>query len=142
MGPSSQETSTILESFFELNALCGREKRQSNVVLLDGNNLLSELEDIVKALNFKFVSLALPRNDKVSAIVSDIAENEHSFFLHPLGMVELERYVAELKDGKSSGLDGLSAEIVKSNLPVLREPLLYMFNRSLSEGVVPECLKS
>ena len=57
---------------------------------------------------------------------------------NPLGMVELERYVAELKDGKSSGLDGLSAKIVKSSLPVLREPLLYMFNRSLSEGVFRE----
>ena len=56
-------------------------------------------------------------------------------------MLELERYVAELKDGKSSGFDGLSAEIVKSSLSVLREPLLYMFNRSLSEGVFPECLK-
>ena len=45
-----------------------------------------------------------------------------------------------------SGLDGLFAEwtlaeIVKSSLPDLREPLLYMFNRSLSEGVFPECLK-
>ena len=92
------------------------------------------------------MSLALPRNDKVSTIVSDIAENEHSFFLHPLGKVELERYVAELKDWKLSGLDGLFAEwtlaeIVKSSLPVLREPLLYMFNRYLSEGVFPECLK-
>ena len=104
--------------------------------------MLSELEDVVKALNSKFVSLALPRNDKVSTIVSDIAENEHSFFLHPLGMVELERYVVELKDGKLSGLDGLSAEIVMSSLPFLREPLLYMFNRSLSEGVFPECLKT
>ena len=78
--------------------MCGREKRRSNIVLLDGNTLLSELEDVVKALNSKFVSLALPRNDKVSTIVSDIAENEHSFFLHPLGMAELERFVAELKD--------------------------------------------
>ena len=56
-------------------------------------------------------------------------------------MVELERYVAELNDGKWSGLDRLSAEIVKSSLPVFREPLLYMFNRSLSEGDFPECLK-
>ena len=87
------------------------------------------------------MSLALPRYDKVSTIVSDIAENEHSFFLHPLGMVELECFVTELKDGKLSGRDGLSAEIVKSSLAVLREPLLYMFNRSLSEGVFPECLK-
>ena len=85
--------------------------------------------------------MALPRNDKVSKIVSDIAQNEHSFFLHPLGMVERERYVAELKYGKSSILDGLSAEIVKSSLPVLREPLLYMFNRFLSQSVFPECLK-
>ena len=68
-------------------------------------------------------------------------EIEHSFFLHPLGMVELERYVAELKDRKSSGLDGLYDETVKSSLPVFREPLMYMFNRSFSEGVFPECLK-
>ena len=111
--------------------MCGREKRPSNIVLLDGNTLLSELEDVVKALNSKFVSLALPRNDKVSTIVSDIAENEYNFFLHPVGMVELDRYLAELKDGKWSGLDGLSAEIVKSSLPVLREPLLYMFQSLL-----------
>ena len=87
------------------------------------------------------MSLASPSNDNVSTTFSDIAENEHSFFLHPLDMVELERYVAELKDGKSSGLVRLSAENVKSSLSVLREPLLYMFNRSLSDGVFPECLK-
>ena len=127
--------------FRELNALCCREKRPSNIVLPNGNTLLGELEDVIKALNSKFVSLALPRNDKVSTIVSDIAENEHSFFLHPVDMVKLERYVAELKDGKLSGLDGLSAKIVKSSLAVLREPLLYMFNRFLSEGVFPESLK-
>ena len=64
--------------FGELNALCGREKRQRFIVLLDGNTLLSEMEDVVKALNSKFVSLALPCNDKVSTIVSDIAA---SFFI-------------------------------------------------------------
>ena len=100
------------------------------------------MEDVVKALNCKFVSLALPRSEKLSTIVSAIVESEHSFFLHLLGMVELERYVAELKDGKSSGLDGLSAEIVNSSLPVLREPLLYIFNGSLSEGVIPDCIKT
>ena len=117
------------------------KKRRSNMVLLDRNTLLSELEDVVKVVNSKFESLALPRNDKVSTIVSDIAENEHSFFLHSLGTVELERYVADLKDRKSSGIDGLSAKIVKSRPPVLREPVLYMPNRSVSEGVFPECLK-
>ena len=65
--------------FQEKNALCGREKKQSNIYLLNGNILLSELEDVVKALNFKFKRVALPRNDNVSTIVSDIAENEHSF---------------------------------------------------------------
>ena len=103
--------------------------------------MLSELEDVIKALISKIVSWALPRNDKVSRIASDIAENEHGFFLHPLVMVERERYTAELKEGKMSGLDGLSAKILKSSRPVLREPLLYTFNRSLSERVFPECLK-
>ena len=63
------------------------------------------MEDVVKALNCKIVSLALPRSKKDSTILSAIAESEHNFFLHPLGMVEFERYVAELKDRKSSGLD-------------------------------------
>ena len=96
--------------------------RRSNMVLPDRNTLLSELKDVVKALNSKFVSLALPRNDKVSTIVSDIAENEHSFFLHLLGMVELELYVADLKDGKSSGLDELSAKLWSLVLQISENP--------------------
>ena len=137
MRPSSQEATTILKSFFESSMPCVVERKTKHFCFTGRNALLSKLEEVIKALNSKCGNLALPRNHNVSTIVSDLAESQHSFWYNFLGMLELECYIAEYKDGKSSGLDGLSAKIVKSCIPVLREPPLYMFNRSLSEGVFP-----
>lgn len=54
---------------------------------------------------------------------------------------ELLIFIDGLKYNKSCGDDGIGPNLVKENKLLLCEPLLYLFNLSLTKGVVPNQLK-
>ena len=54
---------------------------------------------------------------------------------------ELKDLVVKLKDKKSSGYDGIDNILIKNIIDVIVEPLVHVFNLSLTNGIVPEGMK-
>ena len=55
---------------------------------------------------------------------------------------EIFKVVRNLKNHKTAGLDGLTAEILKVSLDVICNRLTYLVNDSLSSFVFPKILKA
>jgi hypothetical protein len=54
---------------------------------------------------------------------------------------ELCIMIDSLKCGRACGPDGISSQLIKDNKHLLCEPLAYLFNLSLLNGIVPDNMK-
>mgnify|MGYP000940316211 CR=1 FL=1 len=75
-------------------------------------------------------------------ITGGLANNEDALFFYPTDILEISKVVWNLKNHKSAGLDGLTAEILKVSLAVIGDRLTHIVNESLSSGVFPKILKA
>jgi len=65
----------------------------------------------------------------------------NSIYVEEVTVCEILNLITSLKSNKSSGPDGISCRLIKENAYLLCEPLCYIYNLSLSSGVVPEKFK-
>ena len=59
----------------------------------------------------------------------------------PVDRCELESLINKLKNGKSPGADNIGVKMVKENAFILVDPLIHLFNLSITTGIVPDKLK-
>jgi potassium voltage-gated channel Eag-related subfamily H protein 8 len=69
------------------------------------------------------------------SIISD------SLYLPELTKVDLLNVIHSMNNKKSTGLDGISASLLKRRAYYMIEPLLEIINASIKTGIFPSCLK-
>ena len=62
-------------------------------------------------------------------------------FCTPVGRNELISIISKLKNNKSPGPNNIGSKLVKNNVSILVDPLIHLFNLSITTGVVPDKLK-
>jgi len=67
--------------------------------------------------------------------------SKNSILVYPVSCEELSRLIANLNTSKSAGPDNIGPKLVKAVFANICTPLLYIFNLSLSNGIVPDQLK-
>lgn len=67
--------------------------------------------------------------------------NSSSFCFRPVLKKEIIDIVANLKDKRSAGHDGIDNILLKGVINVIVEPLVHIFNLSLTKGIVPNGMK-
>ena len=67
--------------------------------------------------------------------------NEHSIYLSEVLPHEIDEIIAELGSNKSGDLYGITSNIVKLGGLPLTQILTSLFNKSISQGIVPSALK-
>ena len=65
----------------------------------------------------------------------------NSIFFFPTDTQEISKLITSLKAKKSSGHDDLSSWLLKTLSAEITEPLCYLVNKSLEEGIMPYELK-
>ena len=66
---------------------------------------------------------------------------KNSMYCAPVDRSELESLINKLKNGKSPGADNIGVKMVKENAFILVDPLIHLFNLSITTGIVPDKLK-
>ena len=66
---------------------------------------------------------------------------KNSIFFDPVDQIELHNTISQLNLRKSSGSDDISSKLVSLCSSALTEPLTYIYNLSISSGIVPHELK-
>ena len=65
-----------------------------------------------------------------------------SIFVEPTNKRELLELVSKLRESKSPGIDNIGPGLVKEVFESIVDPLLYIFNISMLDGIVPDKLKT
>ena len=130
----------------ELNKITGKATKNSNFVIKnDKNELITDDIDVAESFNEKFVSISktlAASIDNVPFTTHGIKTDEKSLFFYPADGTEISRIIKNLKNHKSPGLDGLTAEILKVSHDVIVEKLTHLVNESLKSGTFPQVLKA
>ena len=64
------------------------------------------------------------------------------FVIPYLSVSELGKYISRLEKKKSSGLDGISNQLLKLSLPYITDSLTYVFNLCIEKNVFSSELKN
>ena len=110
------------------------------------NELIEDPVNIANVFNNYFSSIGenlardIPPSNKQFVDFLD-QPNPNSMFLLPTNRNEIISIVSKLHNKKSSGYDGFNSFILKKIILSIVDPLVHIFNLSLSNGQVPDSMK-
>ena len=127
-----------------LNELKGIKGKKCSVpVLVENGQRLDEPKQIAMKLN-KFFAEVGPKLRSALKNTSNYElnfESPLSMYPYPTDTIEIRQIIENLESKSSSRIDEISNITVKAAGPVICEHLVFLINKSLSEGIFPSSLK-
>lgn len=126
--------------------ICNQKTKQNNInkIELKNGDLTSDTVEIANAFidHYSTVGKNLASQiEKPETPPNTIKNNINSIYMSNTNTVEIKESITELKTGKAPGNDEITAEILKEIKEIIAEPLTYIFNLSISNGIWPKSLK-
>lgn len=114
--------------------------------IIDGNNIISEKNDIAGSLNNFFVNIGNMVENKIPQGKNNFMtylkdKNANSIILRPVTDNEIVEMVRALITSKSCGPNSIQTHLLKTNLDYFLFPLKKIINLSFSDGIFPDLLK-
>ena len=112
-----------------------------NLRIYESNQIANEMGKYFAEIGKTFANkIDKPEND-TNYYLSKIKPNSKSMFLHPTNKMEIKKLIEKLPNKHSSGYDGISNHLLKQISDEILDPLVKIFNCSLSTGVFPTAMK-
>jgi hypothetical protein len=141
------ESINKLKSIWELiNEETGKLKaRYETIDIKENGEFISDPTNVAQLFNTYFTQTAgkLQSNFESEAIQHKVTKLNilTSIFLTPTDNEEIISVIKELKNKKTSGLDGISISLIKKCYIHLIKPLIFIINLSLNTDEFPELFK-
>ncbi|XP_057310271.1 uncharacterized protein LOC130648249 [Hydractinia symbiolongicarpus] len=107
--------------------------------------MIKDAASITNGLNDFFVHIGFSLSEKNPSsseyFVAYLKRYNSRMEEYNLTMAELNTAFNTLQSNKSAGIDEISVNVVKNVFDLIKLPLFYVFNLSLTEGIIPEKLK-
>ena len=113
--------------------------KHNDTEIHDFNLIASTFNDYFSQIGKNLAESIPPTHKKFNDFLR--APNPNSLFFLPVIKEELKDTVTKLKDKKSTGYDGIDNILLKNIIDVIVDPLVHVFNLSLTNGIVPEGMK-
>ena len=130
----------------ELNKLPGRNVTKDEIRIIEPeHNVVVREDNLADFCNQRTAS----QGERVSRSISAMSVKEfqsertlNSIYLYPTSLDEIHRSIADLKIGKASGIDELSAEVLKISALAVVPYLQKLINQTFSQSYIPDCVKN
>ena len=147
-----RKCNSVKQLWHNLNVVCSTRKQSHNTVskiLIDNVDIVDKAEisnsfnDFFSTIGEKLVDELNRNNVETAYKFNDYCDKPmlQSMFCLPVTKTELSTLISKLNAAKSPGPDNIGPKLVKEAVHLLTEPLMYIFNLSLSNGIVPDKLK-
>ena len=137
-----------------INSLIGKtsEQRISHELIID-NKPNNEITDIIENLNHYFSTITAKLQtdhaqenlrfdlSKLTNYVDSKVPSNMKFQIPLMKLPDLVSIIGSLDASKATGLDGITANILRSSTKIVCPSLLKIIYISISTGIFPECLK-
>lgn len=128
------------------NEFCGMQKNRTNIYTVknakgDKINNNNEMSNMFNSF-FSNIGKSLANN-----IVQDLEQQpvtkvqSNSIFLNPTTPFEIKKFINELKNNKSPGIDEITAKTLKEISEYIAVPLAFIINKAIVEGECPSAFK-
>ena len=131
----------------KINQIIHRQKSNSSGLCLNlDGNILSDSYEIGNRFNTFYTTVAQKLVDKMNKPVTTYQDYlkdamDKSFYVKPTNPDEIEKLISQVGCSKSSDIYDISIKIVKLSAPYISDMLSHIFNKSFSEGILPQKLK-
>ena len=115
--------------------------KSGNLKLYSSKAIANEMAEYFATVGKKFANNIPSPNTSVHDYNKRIMYSEKSLFMSPTNKYEILTIVKNLTNKSSSGCDDISNSILKKIIDNIVEPLVIIFNKSLSTGIFPEAMK-
>ena len=108
------------------------------------SNIIEDPNEIASKFNDYFINIGPTLANKIKHNENESFEKylsgsyQSNFFLNAITEHELELELENMKLNKSSGYDGINANITKITAKEISKPLTHIFNLSFSTGIIPD----
>ena len=133
-----------------INKVSHENKDKSCVIgyIKDGDTSYNKPKQIAKVFNDHFSNVgpkyakAIKSSKKsINSYLSALSHNAKTLFWTPVTVSKLRTIITKLPSKKSSGYDNLDNCLLKEICPCFPDELVYVFNKSLHEGIFPSSMK-
>ena len=129
-----------------INRLIGNEPKFNKITQLDtGDTVNTDPIEISNILNTHFSkigpSLASQIKETSSNFTDYVTPAEHIFNLAKVSCQEVFNLIQKIPSNKASGLDNISARLLKEASPIVTRSLTFIINQSITTGIFPNAWK-
>ena len=127
------------------NDLGIRNKSNSIREIKINDKIINDPLEIANNVNEHFINIPSKLSEKfTNADINNININKDypTIFIEPVTETEVFNIIVDIKKSHSSGMDNISSNILKSVAHYVIQPLTFLINWSISEGVFPDVLKT
>ena len=112
-----------------------------NILECNGKKISNAFGKYFSTVGEKFAKKIPSPKKGVETYLSTIRQNSLSLFLSPCTRSELSKLIRKLPHKNSSGHDNVSNTLLKEMSEFIIDPLLLVFNQSLTSGIFPTIMK-
>lgn len=129
-----------------INSIFGRSREDKQILLINDGRRAKSDQETCEVFNNYFTRVGhelannISRNPRMSPY-ENVVSVSSSIFLQPSTVIEVVTLISELDSNKSSGYDGISAKLLKSNPLQFAKILSDVFNLIITNGQYPDSLK-
>ncbi len=129
-----------------LRELSPKEAKDIPSNIKEGDKIITEPSDICEHFNSFFTSIVkkyLPQQTKspdltkLQNFITSRLDKNTTFVIPQIAVVDVEKGLKALDIHKATGLDGLSAKILKLSAPAISGPITHILNESITTGKFP-----
>ena len=144
------KTNSVKQLWHNLTSVASlRKPKNKNPVnkLLINNEYSSDLKTIMESLNNYFCTIGGNLQKNINNPIINAHKSylplspKMSMFCAPASETVIYDVINRMHNNKSVGPDNIGPRLIKEIIPVIINALLYLFNLSLTTGVVPDALK-
>ena len=134
-----------------INVICGRSNDKTlcidalkveSVTTYNTVKIANSFGNYFANVGQKFAQKITKSKTCVDDYLERIRLNSKSIFLVPVTHKEIDQLISQLPNKKSSGHDNISNVLLKTIKPGITEPLVEIFNLSMSMGIFPDVMKN
>jgi hypothetical protein len=132
----------------ELNASNPLKKSAKNTIseIISNDINVNNSFEITQKFNELFTSIATTFSGEINPSdtdidISPITDCRFDMSLSPVSIEELDQALGSLQDKKTPDLNNISMHLLKKVINLVKTPLIHIFSRSLSSGIVPDKMK-
>ena len=145
-----QTQGNVKKTWSLINKIINKNKSNKNFpsAFSYNENDITDPYEIANKFNEYFANVGPKLAEKVpssSLMFKSFMDNQNhyeSFFVEPVTEDEVERELLKIDPTNSTGIDELSLKVIRQIAPLIIKPLMSIFNKSFTIGIIRDKLKT